>query len=131
MKAPLTDEAFGALKKQSNKTVIQLFSGGVHIDNREINGSFNNSNLDNVNIQSDILQEYNLSKEDLETLEKDIELHSIDEVAKEQNLEFLKQFQLALKAHDKEQAKKYLTWIKKGVTNVASVMTIGTTLGFF
>lgn len=135
MMGDLSEIAIESLKQQSSKGVFQVifneFSGDINMAKNEINHSFNNSDLENVNIQSEVLQEYNLPKEDLEALEKDIELHSKDEMTKEQNQEFFKQFQQSLKAHDKEQAKKYLTWIKKGVNNVASVMTIGTTLGFF
>ncbi|CEI80910.1 hypothetical protein J18TS1_27150 [Oceanobacillus oncorhynchi subsp. incaldanensis] len=97
--------------------------------NKQISNSFNHSNLDNVNIQSEIIEKYSIDKSDLEALEKEIRLHSKDEISKEQNMLFYDKFQESLINEDKKEANKYLNWIERGLNSTAALSTIITALG--
>lgn len=98
------------------------------MQNRNIKGSFNNSSLDNVSIQSDILNEYGLSEKDFDNLEVAINEADIEGMAKEQNQLYLEKLKQSINEHDKEQAKKFLDWIKNSIGNVSSVITIASVL---
>lgn len=118
-----------ALREQTPVIHYQIIcenfiTGGATVSKREINSSFNNSDLDHVTIQSDTLQEYDLSEEDLDNLEKDIEEKSMDEMVKEQNQMFFQQMKQSLAEYDKEQAKKFLGWITKSIGTIGSIITI-------
>lgn len=97
---------------------------GNSMDNREITGSFNNSELNDVNVQSDIYSEYNLREEDFENLKTDIEKADISEVAVQQNNYFLEDLKTSLKEKDKDNAKKILGWIKDSIGSTAAILTI-------
>ncbi|AKG05508.1 hypothetical protein AAV35_012580 [Salimicrobium jeotgali] len=131
----LSFPALKSLKQQSGAPVYQIICETLKVENvmnkREINDSFNNSAMNNVNIQSDVLEKYELSEKNLIALKEDIDRYSQNEMEKEQNEEFYERFKDSLNKDNKQEAKKYLTWILKGVGEVASVMTIGTTLGFW
>lgn len=128
----LSYTALTNLKEQSGGNVYQIITQNIQGDavmgKREIRGSFNNSHLNNVTIQSDTLEELNISEEDLMSLEQDIRKETLDEVAEEQNLMFFEELKKSLAQHDKEQAKKYLGWITKSIGNVAAAITIGNAL---
>lgn len=108
---------------------LHIYEGEVgNVDSREIKGSFNNSALNNVNIQSEILREYQLSEKDFENLESDINEADISETAREQNRLFLENLKASLNEHDKETAKRIVGWIKDSIGNVSSVITIASVL---
>ncbi len=108
---------------------LHIYEGEVrNVDSREIKGSFNNSSLNNVNIQSDVLREYQLSEKDFENLENDIKEADISETAREHNRLFLENLKASLNEYDKETAKKIIGWIKDSIGNVSSVITIASVL---
>ncbi|MCG7332148.1 hypothetical protein [Salinicoccus roseus] len=98
------------------------------MQDRSIKDSFNSSSLENVSIQSDILNEYGLSEKDFDNLEVAINEAEIGEMAKEQNQLYLEKLKKSINEHEKEQAKKFLGWIKNSIGNVSSVITIASVL---
>lgn len=98
------------------------------MDSREINSSFNNSSLNNANIQSDVLREYQLSEKDFQNLVAEINEADISETAKDQNRLYLENLKASLIEHDKETAKKMIDWIKDSIGNVSSIITIASVL---
>ena len=109
--------------------MLNYIEGSVHVGDKEISNSFNHSKLENVNIQSEIMEKYPITKSDLEALKREIEIYSKDEMSKEQNLEFHEKFQESLINNNKAEANKYLKWIEKGLNSTASILTIRAALG--
>lgn len=110
--------------------------GAVHMNNREIKGSFNNSSLNgNFNIQSDNNNNEfngNIDSEKIELAFSDL-LENIQKIPDEDerdqaetNLESLRQ---ALDNHDSEKTSKLLRLLGKTLGNVASLATIASALG--
>ncbi|MCT1901872.1 hypothetical protein [Oceanobacillus sojae] len=62
-------------------------------------------------------------------MEKEIKLHSKDEVSKEQNMMFYDKFQESLINDDKKEASKYLNWIERGLNSTAALLTVVAALG--
>lgn len=100
------------------------YEGVASVNNNNIKGSFNHSSLDNVTIQSDVLNEYQISEKDFQKLETDINEADISDSTKEQNKMFLENLKTSLNEHDKETAKKMIDWIQSSIGKIASVTTI-------
>lgn len=96
-------------------------------NSNSISDSFNDSILDNSNIQSTVNKNNPLvSKQQVDELEEYI--HQIDdEDIKQMNEEFLKNFKTSLEKHDKETAKKWIGFIKNTL-NAPIVNTVMETL---
>lgn len=91
----------------------------------QINDSFNNSNISNTNIQSNNNnQQLIVPTEHIEELETQIS-NLEDVTLKEMNEEFLENLKSSLKANDKENAKKALSFMSKTLGAVSSLVTIG------
>lgn len=91
--------------------------------NNNITGSFNNSNINNSSIQSDNISSIEVPQEYLDSLQKEInEIEDID--MKSMNEDWFNHFQRSLKEHDKEQAQKYLGYMKKIIGSVPSILAL-------
>ncbi|NMU73598.1 hypothetical protein [Staphylococcus aureus] len=92
-------------------------------NNNNISDSFNNSKIDNSSIQStNVNQETLVPEQQVEDLENFIQKID-DEDLREMNEEFLDNFKTSLKMYDKENAKKWIGYIKNTV-NAPIVQTI-------
>lgn len=92
--------------------------------NNNITGSFNNSNINNSSIQSDNISSIEVPKEHLDSLQE--ELNDIEDIdIKSMNEEWFNKFQSSLREHDKEQARKYLGFMKKFIGSVPSILALG------
>lgn len=92
--------------------------------NNTITGSFNNSDINNSSIQSDNSFGIEVPQEHLDSLQGEIKGIE-DNIVKSMNEEWFYNFQSSLKEHDKEQAKKYLNFIKKAIGSVPSILALG------
>mgnify|MGYP002714232113 CR=1 FL=1 len=97
--------------------------GNNNNNNNNISDSFNNSKVDNSSIQStNVNQEILIPKQQVEDLEDYIQKID-DEDLRQMNEEFLDNFKASLKKYDKENAKKWIGYIKNTV-NAPIVQTI-------
>ncbi|MGW9777592.1 hypothetical protein [Staphylococcus hominis] len=112
----------GTLPSGFNITV----NGDIYMNtnnNNNISDSFNNSKVDNSSIQStNVNQEILIPKQQVEDLEDYIQKID-DEDLRQMNEEFLDNFKTSLKKYDKENAKKWIGYIKNTV-NAPIVQTI-------
>src|SRR5699024_10265071 len=98
---------------------------------KNISGSFNNSDLNQTNIQGEqtIETNYGIKPEVLEQLIWDINSKVSDENERDKALFYVEQAKDALKQKNTEKAKKMFHWTATIVGNTAAMITIGTTLG--
>ncbi|REH78765.1 hypothetical protein [Staphylococcus felis] len=118
----IDEETKRILAKESPSLVCNIFlNGGLTMNN--ISDSFNNSNVENNNIQSTYSQTPIISNEQLGELEEHIE-HIDDEVVKEMNERYVKELNQSLKEHDIENAKKLLNYIGKTIGKVPVIIAM-------
>lgn len=116
------------LYENSPNNINLIINGDVSVNNNNnISDSFNHSKLDNNNIQSEITNKNPLvpqkQVEDLEDIIEQID----EEDLKQMNKEFLDNFKTSLKEHDKDQAKKWIGYIRNTL-NAPIIQTITQTL---
>lgn len=86
--------------------------------------SFNNSDINNSSIQSIHNNQINMVPEQyINDLENDIKNIS-DEVIQEMNEKYLEDLKKSLKNNDKENAKKFLSFMEKTLGDLSSIVTI-------
>lgn len=103
--------------------VFNIFKGDNYVNQNS--NSFNNSSINNTNIQSNNNNQYlTVPSKHIEELESHIS-NLEDVTLKEMNEEFLDNLKRSLKANDKENAKKALSFMSKTLGAVSSLMTIG------
>ncbi|UOR10291.1 hypothetical protein [Halobacillus amylolyticus] len=136
------EETQAKLNRMFDGNIIIKVNGDLIMnDNSRTFKDIKDSNISGVNLGDDSevnSKEINQKIEKNEGISQEVLMELKDEILKstsseretEENLHHYENFKKALQDHDKEKAKKYWTWIKESIGNVASIMTIGTTLGF-
>ncbi|NAM30013.1 hypothetical protein [Staphylococcus epidermidis] len=126
----LNEEMTRYIKEFLPKGFNIIWNGDIYMNNsnnnnnnNNISDSLNNSKIDNSSIQStNVNQEILISKQQVEDLEDYIQKID-DEDLRQMNEEFLDNFKTSLKEYDKENAKKWIGYIKNTV-NAPIVQTI-------
>lgn len=119
----LDKEMIEIINKESPKDVTLIIKGDLNVNNNNISGSFNNTELNNTNVQSQFVNQTHLvPNQQVEELENSIQLIEDTEL-KQINEEFLENFKISLKEYDKENARKWIGYIKRTL-NAPIVQTI-------
>lgn len=122
------------LNEETERKLNEFLPNGLNItvngdfymnnnNNNNISDSFNNSKIDNSSIQStNVNQETLIPKQQVEELEDFIQ-NLDDEDLREMNEELLGNLKTSLKEHDKENARKWIKYIKQTL-NAPIIQTI-------
>lgn len=118
----INEPTWKIIQKINNPFTINIINGG---DNVNINSnSFNNADINNSNIQSINNNQINIVPEQyINDLENDIKNFN-DEVIQEMNEKYLEDLKKSLKNNDKENAKKFLSFMEKTLGSLSSIATI-------